>query len=63
MEVPFTEYNLDSAFEKAQTELAEDIMIPTADFILKWYEELKLLFGTMDTFKFIHMFANSIETG
>ena len=38
-ELPFTEYDLDSAFEKAQTEWAEDIMIATADFILKWYEE------------------------
>ena len=26
-ELPFTEYELDSAFEKAQTEWAEDIMI------------------------------------
>ena len=37
LELPFTEYNLDSV--QAQTEWAEDIMIATADFILKWYEE------------------------
>ena len=40
LELPFTEYDLDSAFEKAQIEWAEDIMIATADFILKWYEEI-----------------------
>ena len=39
MELPFTEYDLDRAFEKAQTKWAENIMIATADFILKWYEE------------------------
>ena len=38
LEIPFIEYDLDSAFEKAQTEWAENI-ITTADFILMWYEE------------------------
>ena len=42
LELPFTEYNLDSV--QAQTEWAEDIMIATADFILKKKtSQLKLL--------------------
>ena len=37
-ELPFTEYDLDSASKKAQTEWTEDIMVATADFNLKWYD-------------------------
>ena len=38
MDLPYTKYDLDSAFIKAQTEWAEDLMVATADYILKWFE-------------------------
>ena len=39
LDLPFAEYDLDSAFVKAQTEWAEDLMVATADLIVKWYED------------------------
>jgi len=39
LDLPFKEYDLDSAFEKAQTEWAEEIMVATADQLLKWNED------------------------
>ena len=38
LDLPFMEFDLTSAFVKAQREWAQDIMIQTADLILKWYE-------------------------
>ena len=43
LDLPFTQYDLDSAFEKAQTEWAGEIMVATADFLLKWNEDLDIL--------------------
>ena len=42
LDLPFMELDLDSAFIKAQAEWAEDIMISTANFILKWNEDVML---------------------
>ena len=39
LDLPFPDYDLDSAFIKAQTEWAEEIMVATADYIVKWYED------------------------
>ena len=39
LDLPFAEYDLDSAFVKAQTEWAEDLMVATADQIVKWFED------------------------
>ena len=38
LDLPFKQYDLDSAFEKAQTEWAGEIMVATADYLLKWNE-------------------------
>ena len=35
LDLPLKQYDLDSAFQKAQTEWAEEIMVATADYILK----------------------------
>lgn len=39
LDLPFPDYDLDSAFIKAQTEWAEEIMVATADYIVKWEED------------------------
>ena len=39
LDLPFMELNITSAFVKAQKEWAQDIMLQTADFILKWNED------------------------
>ena len=39
LDLPFMELNLTSAFVKAQMEWAQDIMLQTADYILKWNED------------------------
>ena len=39
LDLPFMEFNLTSAFVKAQMEWAQDIMLQTADYILKWNED------------------------
>ena len=39
LDLPFAEYDLDSAFVKPQTEWAEDLMVATADQIVKWFED------------------------
>ena len=37
--LPVEEYDLDSAFHKAQNDWAQELMVATADYILKWYED------------------------
>jgi len=39
LNLPYKQYDLDNAFEKAQTEWAEEIMVATADQLLKWNED------------------------
>ena len=39
LNLPVDEYNLDIAFHKAQNEWAQELMVSTADYILKWNED------------------------
>lgn len=39
LDLPFPNYDLNSAFIKAQTEWAQELMTATADYIVKWEED------------------------
>ena len=40
LDLPYNTYNLDEAFNKAQNEWADELIIATATYILKWYVEV-----------------------
>lgn len=39
LELPFEDYNIEEAFEKANNEWTEELMVLVADMILKWYDD------------------------
>ncbi len=39
LDLPVDEYDLDDAFHKAQNEWAQELMVSTADYILRWNED------------------------